>query len=130
MNVVLTESNVVQKDDYRPFGLTFNSYQRVTGEWKQISAPSYLYAVEEPAYDGDKIAYNIVSWFVDEEDNPYAARKKRLIPFSEAIAHETRHAVEHIRNNINGSHADNENNAIVPLNRWRKKKSIPQRPKL
>ncbi|UII34890.1 RHS repeat-associated core domain-containing protein [Fulvivirga ulvae] len=32
MNVVLTESNVVQKDDYRPFGLTFNSYQRVTAK--------------------------------------------------------------------------------------------------
>ncbi|MBL6448968.1 hypothetical protein JMN32_21840 [Fulvivirga sp. 29W222] len=37
MNVVLTESNVVQKDDYYPFGLTFNSYQRVTAKenkWK------------------------------------------------------------------------------------------------
>nr|WP_238354341.1 RHS repeat-associated core domain-containing protein [Fulvivirga marina] len=30
MNVVLTEGNVVQKDDYYPFGLQFNSWNRVT----------------------------------------------------------------------------------------------------
>ena len=32
MNVVVTESKVVQKDDYYPFGLAFNSYQIVTAK--------------------------------------------------------------------------------------------------
>ena len=32
MMVVVTESKVVQKDSYYPFGLSFNSYQRVTNE--------------------------------------------------------------------------------------------------
>ncbi|MTI23422.1 RHS repeat domain-containing protein, partial [Fulvivirga kasyanovii] len=32
MKVVLTESSVVQKDNYYPFGLQFNSYQRITAK--------------------------------------------------------------------------------------------------
>ena len=32
MMVVVTESKVVQKDSYYPFGLSFNSYQRVTAK--------------------------------------------------------------------------------------------------
>ena len=32
MMVVVTESKVVQKDSYYPFGLSFGSYQRVTNE--------------------------------------------------------------------------------------------------
>ncbi|UII30783.1 hypothetical protein LVD17_21040 [Fulvivirga ulvae] len=42
MKVVLTESNVVQKDDYYPFGLTFNSYNRVTA-----TPNKYLYNGKE-----------------------------------------------------------------------------------
>ena len=69
----------------------------------------HISTVEYTGYDGDKLAYTPVSWVVDAEDNPYATREGRLIPFSEAVTLEIRLAV-YIRNNINGFRVD-ENNA-------------------
>jgi RHS repeat-associated protein len=99
------------------------------GEDMRSGAPGYDYAVNEAASSGDYVAFKIMSLFTTPENNPYAKQVRRLIPFSEAMAHERRHAVDHENNNLlGGSYADVENNAIRPLNRWHEKKGIPKRP--
>jgi RHS repeat-associated protein len=112
---------------------TYYADHWMRGGWDEDmggGSPSYSYATNEAASTGDYIAYKVVSLFTTPENNPYAKQVSRLIPFAEAIMHERRHAVNHDRNNINGSRADNENNAIRPLNRWYEKKGLPKRPLL
>jgi RHS repeat-associated protein len=106
----------------------------LSGEWSNIPAPSYRYAVDKAANSGDKLAFWIMDFFVEPENNPYSARKRRLIPFSEAIAHESQHAAEDVRGKLlpkdkqySGYRSDVEHNAINTVNKMRERKGIPLR---